>query len=577
MLIQIVKEQLNNVLKVEYSEFASRDFAVSFIENSVFGHVSSNIAMVLAKDLKKSPVILAEEVVAILLSSSNKNIFAKVEVANPGFINFTFSQEFILTNLKLIDADLIRKNIKESDILGLNEKTVLVEYTDPNPFKVFHIGHLMNNIIGEAMACIYELSGANVKRINYQGDVGRHIAINIYAILKPENLEFFNNLKNDNTLNIKSKVDWLGEKYAEGYRDFNSGENNIEHEVARINKLIYEKSDDLINEIYNIGREWSLQYFEVLYATLGTKFDKYIFESEAAPIGIKLVECNLNKVFEIGEEGAVIYDGEKEGLHKRVFINKNGLPTYEAKDLGNMEIKLELFGHVSKSLVITGNEQNDYFKVLYKAIEKIRPELQNCLSHFGHGMMRFADGKMSSRKGNIIAGDSLIEEVESNLKDKFTNSHIESLEERNFVLQKAAIASIKYAVLKQAVGRDISFDMDKVISVEGDSGPYLQYTYARMNAVGNNQGNLNLVELTDLNKNLIWTLLKSEDILGEVVKELAPQKLLTYLIELSREANAWYANNRVNGNEANETLAFKVKDILGLGLKVLAIHAPEKM
>ena len=356
---------------------------------------------------------------------------------------------------------------------------------------------------------------------------------------------------------------------------------------------------------------------------LGTKFDKYIFESEAASIGLDIVMNNVESefkkdfVFEVGEEGAIIFDGEKEigdngkKLHKRVFVNKNGLPTYEAKDLGNMEIKLayakENNFDIYKSIVITANEVNDYFKVIEKVIEKLRPELKDNLLHYGHGMMKFADGKMSSRKGNIIAGDELIENVGEKLKEKFLESRVIDIQEKDKLIEKVSIASIKYAVLRQAIGRDVIFDMDKVVSVEGDSGPYLQYTHARLCAVAKDNNEIknenkeeakkslikkllsyilkifkkenlnNNLNINAENKNLILTIEKYEDVLIEVISEMSPHKLVTYLTLLCREANSWYAHNRVAGNPENEFIAFRAKEILAHGLKVLAMHAPERM
>ncbi|MDQ5957387.1 MAG: arginyl-tRNA synthetase [Patescibacteria group bacterium] len=583
---------------IESSVDQDTKFSVSYIEGYNFGHVSSNVAMVLAQKENKNPIDLAIQIANKIINEDKRDdseadsvikTFSSVEVAGPGFINFTFSDEYLL-NILNIDPEDINNNIKSKNINGLMDKEVLVEYTDPNPFKVFHIGHLMTNIIGEAIANIYEFSGAKVKRINYQGDIGRHIAISIFAILKEDNYNKFLTLKSDETIDLKQKVKWLGERYAEGYKDFDGEENDanedaavksgsVIYQVTDINQKIYERSDDKVNEVYDIGKKWSMDYFEILYKLLGTKFDKYIMESEAAPIGTVSVVDNTRpkgrKVFEEGDGGAVIYNGEEEGLHNRVFINRNGLPTYEAKDLGNMELKLKYYPNISQSIVITGNEQNDYFKVLYQAIHKLNPELKNKLLHFGHGMMRFADGKMGSRKGNVISAEQLIENVKENLLGKFDNSKISEQQEKDFVLEKSAIAAIKYTVLKQAIGRDIVFDMEKVVSIEGDSGPYLQYTYARFNSVSKKEKVI--IDINEQNRLLILDLCKYEDILLEVIENKSPQKLVTYLIELARSSNSWYAENRIADNEQNEYLAYKVKSILSSGLNILGIYAPEKM
>lgn len=555
---------LKQIRKVINEASGSQDFSVSYTEHAGFGHVTSNVAMVMAKNENRNPKELATELAAKIFENNNE-VFVKVEVAGPGFINFTLASDFILKSLGA-DTDI------ESEY---KNKKVLVEYTDPNPFKVFHIGHLMTNIIGEAVARIYETAGADVKRVNYQGDVGRHIAINIYAILG--NIDAYNNLKSDNTKSLVEKVEWLGQMYAAGYAAFDADVDGGEiiKSVTDINKKIYEKSDETINDIYETGRAWSLEYFETLYKKLDTKFDEYIFESEAAPIGTEIVKNNIGKVFEVGDEGAIIYDGEKVGLHKRVFINKNGLPTYEAKDLGNMEEKKRRLGDFDKSIVITGNEQSDYFKVLYSAINDLGICGREKLTHIGHGMMRFADGKMSSRKGNIIAGDELIEDVKKILKEKFDTSRIDNESEKEGALEAVAIASLKYSILKQALGKDVVFDIEKAINVEGDSGPYLQYTYARMNSVAKENGNK--LEVNENNIALVLELGKYADVLQEVVDETAPQKLATYLVSLAREANSWYASNKIAGDESNEAIAYKIKTTLKNGLHILGIKTPERM
>ncbi len=597
--------------------FGVNEVNLSFIEDTRFGDVTTSLAMINAKSQNDNPVALAKKYVDIYNNDIElKTIFKKVEVAGPGFINFTFTDNFLLENLK-IDLEKVKKDIKEES--EYFNKLVLVEYTDPNPFKVFHIGHLMTNIIGEFVANAYEVEGADVKRVNYQGDVGRHIAINIYAILKSENRKYFEELKNSKQ-SLKEKVTWLGQMYAEGFADFdtensdetiNKEEKAIVKKVEEINKKIYVRGDEEVNAIYDIGRAWSLEYFESLYTLLGTKFDKYIFESECAEIGKNTVLKNMKSeeggtpIFEVGEEGAIIYDGEKEGLHKRVFINKNGLPTYEAKDLGNMQIKKETFPNLFESFVITASEQNDYFKVLYSVIGKLYPELKNNLKHVGHGMMRFADGKMSSRKGNIIAGDELIENVMDSLRARFENSRVSDKEEKEFLIEKVSIAAIKYSILKQAIGKDIIFDMEKAINVEGDSGPYLQYTHARINGILlktneiNSKSFVNKIlsifkkeikvnpnyeeignkdtDLNEVKKSLILNVLKYEKVLQESAREKSPQKMATYLINLAHSFNAFYNKEKIEGNDENIFLASKVKDILKDGLSLLGIYAPEKM
>ncbi len=557
-------------------------------DKSVMSDATTTCALKYAKELNINPKILSGEIVEILNARKGELMVQEIKLEGPGYINFKFTDEFYFKNLN-ISAKNVLENIRDKDLLKVKDREVLVEYTDANPFKVFHIGHLMDNIIGETVANIYDLAGANVKRISYQGDVGRHIAINIYAILN--NLEEYKIIKEGG--DVKKKVVWLGDKYAEGFKIFDNAlhhaeqgetletESEVINKVKEINKKIYEKSDETINEIYKNGRAWSLEYFDTLYKLLGTKFDKYIFESEAAPIGMDLLNKNIN-IFE-HSDGAIIYDGEKDGLHKRVFVNSEGLPTYEAKDIGNMSIKLAEYKDAMLSIVITGNEQKEYFKVLYKVLKKIFGSDINFL-HFSHGLMRFADGKMSSRKGNIKAGDELIYSIMDELRVKFENSRIENNEEKEDVIEKVAIASIKYSVLKQAIGKDVVFDLENAIRIDGDSGPYLQYTYARIcGAVAEDIStpNQNTDEsefiITENSKDLIKLILRYEEVVGETIRSMGPQVLLSYLVELAREYNSFYASEKIRENIYNINLSSRVRDVLHHGLHTLGIKTPSRM
>jgi len=219
-----------------------------------------------------------------------------------------------------------------------------------------------------------------------------------------------------------------------------------------------------------------------LYKILGTKFDYYFLESQMADIGREIVNANMG-IFE-ESDGAIVFKAEKYDprLHTRVFITRNNLPTYEAKELGLTMEKFKTVPSMDLSIVETAVEQAEYMKVVTKAISLIHPEYANKMKHITHGMMRFASGKMGSRKGNVITGESLIQDmtalVQEKLKDRDWND-----DEKKKVAEMVGVAALKYSILKQGIGGDIIYDFEKSISFEGDSGPYLQYSYARANSV----------------------------------------------------------------------------------------------
>ena len=270
------------------------------------GDFSSNVAMVLAKKEDRNPKELAEEIVKNIKEISE---IEKVEVAGPGFINFYLSGDFFTKEVK----NILKKGSEWGSNDNLKGKKIMVEYTQPNPFKPFHIGHLMSNTIGESISRLVEFSGADVKRVNYQGDIGLHVAKAIWAIGK----EGFD----------ARKISDIGKAYAYGHERFENDE-EAKTEITELNKRITEK-DSALMDTYNIGLETSLSHFGEIYKILGTEFDHLFFESQSMEIGLEMIEKGLKEgIFEESDE-AVIFPGEKYGLHTRVFKTRHGTTTYE--------------------------------------------------------------------------------------------------------------------------------------------------------------------------------------------------------------------------------------------------------
>ena len=330
-----MKDKIQNLIKESLKKLGIEVDSV-LIEHPIdfkMGDFSTNIALSQAKKENTNPKELAEKIVSELRSdlknskrSDLGDFISKVEVAGTGFINFYLSRDFFTNSIKEV--------LKKGDDWGKNDllvgKKVMVEYTQPNPFKPFHIGHLMSNAIGESISRIVEFSGANTIRANYQGDVGPHVAKAIYGLMK---FGMPNELKN-----IAEKAQYIGECYSKGSNLYDTDE-NAKKEIDEINKKIYDKSDEEVNKIYEWGRKITLDAFEKLYKILGTKFDYYFFESKMAPIGEKIVRENVGKAVSTLDsrsifkesDGAIVFHGENydKKLHTRVFVNSKGLPTYE--------------------------------------------------------------------------------------------------------------------------------------------------------------------------------------------------------------------------------------------------------
>ena len=536
------------------------------------GDYSTNVALAYAKAAGKNPRGLAENIVAELLKDQPKEI-SKIDIAGPGFINFHLSQEFFAHSLNDIET---RGRAFGKNTL-LSGKKVMVEYTQPNPFKPFHIGHLMSNAIGESVSRIIEASGALTVRANYQGDVGPHVAKAIY-MLKQKGMSAAD-------LSPIQQANYIGLCYSEGSSAY---EDSPEAKAAidAINRQVYERSDEEVNTIYDWGRKVTLEAFEEIYQTLGTAFDYYFFESDMAPVGTKIVRENIGPVFE-ESNGAVVFHAEAHDpkLHTRVFINSQGLPTYETKEIGLTVTKFQK-ENPDLSIVTTAIEQGEYMKVVQKALSLMHPDYESRMRHVTHGMMRFASGKMSSRKGNVVTGESLIEDAKEIVREKMAEREFPAAE-REDIAAAVAVAALKYSILKQALGSDIIYDFEKSISFEGDSGPYLQYTVVRARALLEKAKAANIAPNTTLSEGWATTdlekhLYRFPEVVVRAYETLEPHHIATFLTEAASLYNSFYSAGKIVDSESAQS-AYKValtdafRIVMENGLNLLGIRIPDRM
>jgi len=535
------------------------------------GDYSTNASLAYAKQLGKNPRELAELLVAELVKSPIEGV-AAITIAGPGFINFSLSRDFFTGSIQKVNED--KDAWGSNSILG--GKKVMVEYTQPNPFKPFHIGHLMSNAIGESISRIVEFSGAQTIRANYQGDVGLHVGKAIYGLLKKG--------KPDASLPISAQAEYIGTCYSWASNLYDTDE-AAKAEIDALNKKVYEKSDPEVNALYDWGRKITLDAFEEIYEILGTKFDYYFFESEMAPIGVEIIRKNMPGVFE-ESDGAVVFHGEAydPSLHTRVFITRQGLATYEAKEIGLNMTKFEK-ENPDLSITETAIEQGEYMKVVRKAIEQIDPAIASRMRHITHGMMRVESGKMSSRKGNIITGESLLRDSMDVVREKIASREWDDAM-KDAVARIVGVAALKYAILHQAIGGNIIYDEEKSVSFEGDSGPYLQYSVARAQSVLKKAEGLGIAlgyaacpeEVTELER----LLYRFPEAVARASETFEPHHIVTALIELASAFNSFYANRQV-ANETDPEAPYKVAlteafvATMKNGLSLLGIEVPEKM
>ena len=551
-----------------------------------FGDFATNVALQLAKSLGKNPREIANEIKENLTYKELQS----TQVAGPGFINLT------LTN------DAILKNIIAEPTKLLTGQTVLVEYSDPNPFKPLHAGHLYTTLVGDVVARLIEYAGAKTIRLNFGGDVGLHAGKSMWAIIKhlggeaPERLE---------SINESERPSWLGDRYVEGNSAYEDDE-LAKAEIIETNKRIYHlhdvnDHDSTFAHIYWTCREWSYSYFATLYEQLQVApFDRFIPESEVTPIGLQTVQEQTEAgVFETSD-GAVIFSELKSGLHTRVFINSAGLPTYETKDIGLSLTKWRDY-HPDKSIIITANEQEQYMQVVLAAIHEFEPKAAECTTHITHGVVKLQGGvKMSSRKGNIVSALDILESA----RLAANKNGMQSTEE-------TMLSAVKYAFVKNRIGGDIIYEASESVALEGNSGPYLQYAHARARSILSKaqdtsiqssdlgESRLNVSKLNDtLNegrdplelpekailqpdeRSLARKLTEYPEIIEKATAELMPHHICTYLYELAQTFNRFYEHNRVIGDDREELrtrLVSTYADTLKKGLNLLGIHAPDKM
>lgn len=644
-----LKSKIERLLECLLGESGHTNVQVRLVRPKQLEHgdYTTMVAMTLAKEVKQKPFVIAQTLVdkiaaykaqqiaakpiQILFKSnqkglSNKDIvetleaIEKVTVAPPGFINITLSTMVFSRVLDLV------LNNDWTFFMGQNAQRskYMVEFAHPNTHKAFHIGHLRNITTGESIVRLLESQGHTVIRANYQGDVGMHIAKCLYGILHNKELKKLvekysssesqtsrevtvknenesSRLRSNNRL-IAEKVEFLGKAYAQGSKGFEESD-EVKKQVGEINKQIYAK-DPAVWELYQKTRQWSLDYFESIYKRVGSHFDRYYFESETFESGKNNVQAGLKKGIFEESDGAIIFPGEKYGLHNRVFITSEGNATYEGKDMGLAPLQFKEY-HSDKIIHVVGPEQAGYFQVVFEALAQMFPETKGKEYHLVYGWVKLKHGKMSSRTGNVVLGEWLIDEAKKNVniilqknESKYSkeeqSSFVKTSADKETIAETAAIAAVKYSFLKVGTKQEIAFDINESVTFEGDSGPYLQYTYARCKSVVRKaksgseglklENSLSLISQANLEeKNILQIMVQFPEVVRQAAEELSPSVVCAYLYRLASSYNVFYNKHSIlqsaNQAQTNFRLALTqaTADIIKQGLFLLGINVLEQM
>lgn len=519
---------------------------------SQFGDFATNVALQMAGKLGKSPREIAEELATKLRESDE---FAEVSVAGPGFINIR------LTDSALLALAELKPKAQNSTT------TVVIETNNPNPFKAMHIGHAFNAILGDTIANILEASGAQVSRVSYHGDVGAHVGKSMYALLKyvenrPEKL-----------LEIPEaeRNSFMSRMYAEGARAYKDDE-IAKAEIDELAKQSFTREDPVYSAVYEIIFDWSFAQIQQVVSRLGNKLvARRFLESEADARGVRIVRENVPRVFQ-ESDGALIFKGSEYGSFDNVYVNRNGQGLYGARDLGLMQLKNEQY-HPDKSYIVTAEEQKDYFKGVIASANLAMPELKDATVNISTGTVKLTTGKMSSRDGDVVEIGWLFDQI------------AEAIRRRGGEPTDGVVAgALRYAFLKVRIGNDVVFDINESVSIQGNSGPYLQYAHARacsiLEKANSPQPTASRESLDENERRLLRKIGEYNEVVEKVVAELMPHHVCTYLYELAQEFNRFYEKCRIIGDE-REVMRLELttlyRDTLKAGLIILGIEAPERL
>lgn len=568
----MIKNTIIELIKKVLGEMGVQDIPVFTLEHPdmmTHGDFATNVALVLSKQLKKAPVQIAKEIVEKINLNKPEQI-EKIEMAGPGFINFYLSAEYFADGIKEIINKKEdyggKKNSFWSKLFSKKNQTVIVEYSSPNIAKPFTIGHLRSTIIGDAVANILEFNGKNVIRDNHLGDWGTQFGKLIVALKKWSSIEVIE--KSDKP--IKDLVDLYVRFHDEAEKD-----KSLEDEGrAWFTKL--EKGDKEARGIWQKCVSLSMKEFERIYNVLDVKFNtsygESFYEDKMADVIVDVKKAGIAKE----SEGAYLVFFENEKYPPLMLLKTDGSSLYALRDLATDKWRKKKYGPDTIIINEVGMEQELQFKQLFETEKLLGYIKEGERVHVAHGLYRFKEGKMSTRKGNVIWLDDVINEA------------IERAGQINKeTAEIVAIGALKFNDLKREAKGDINFDWDEILNLKGDSGPYLQYAYVRAKSILEKAKKEGIkAEVSgggfQVTGELEKLLVRFPEVVERAGREYAPHYLTTYLTELTSTFSAFYAKQTVvDKNDAHSgarvalVQAFSI--VLKNGLNLLGIKVPDRM
>ena len=523
----------------------------------------------LAKTMKKAPAEIAKD----LAKKLRLDFIEKIEIKGP-YLNFFLKKE-------LFAEKVIKKILKEKEDYGKGseKKKIIIEFPSPNTNKPLHLGHVRNMAIGQSVTSLLNFAGNKVIITNLNNDRGIHICKSMLAYKK-----FGKNKAPD-----KKSDHFVGDFYVMFNKEAEKDKDLEKEALEMLNK--WEQHDKETIALWKKMNTWAVDGFIATYKRFNLKFDKIYNESEIYDKGKAVVMAGLKKgVFFKDEDGAVAIDLGKE-LGKKVLLRADGTSIYITQDLYLAEEKFKAF-NPDKSVYVVGSEQNYHFKVLFKVLELLGfKEAKHCY-HLSYGMVNLPEGRMKSREGTVVDADDILDEMQA-LAEKELKKRYESLKEKEIKerAEKIAMAAIRFFLLKIDSSQEMVFNPEQSISFEGDTGPYLQYTYARIASIFEKYGK----KLAEKDFKADFSLLKDEkeaelikllelfkDKASVAAEQYKPHLIANYLLELAHAFNEFYhkcpiLQEKEELKMARLVLAYCVQQVLKSGLKLLEIDVLERM
>ena len=547
----------------------------------------------LVKDLKISLDDIGEKIGTHL---ENFNDYVLNFNLVKGFLNLTISDQYFINELYRI-GEIKNYGFKTRK---LDSELIIVEFSSPNTNKPLHLGHIRNNLLGHSVSKILEANGKNVIRTQVINDRGIHICKSMIA------WKLFSN--NETPESSDMKGDQFVGKYYVKYNEIfkkqvsdliNTGKSEDEavksapifisaQELLRL----WESGDKSTIELWKKMNNWVYNGFDITYNNLGVFFDSLYYESDTYLLGKKIIKEGLfKKVFYKKEDGSIWIDLTDEGLDEKLLLRSDGTSVYITQDLGTAYKRKEDNPKLNGMVYTVGNEQDYHFKVLFLILKKLGYKWSESLFHLSYGMVDLPDGKMKSREGNIVDADQLIDEMQFTAK-KLSKStgKIEGMtdKEKSLLNKIIGIGALKYHILKVDPKKRILFNPEDSIDFNGNTGPFIQYTYARiislLNKVENFDEEIDVLTKIDFReKNIVKYLLQYPEIVYQAGESHSPALISNYIYDLVKSFNTFYQNLSIAGTEDASLKRFrlklskKVSEVIFSGCSLLGIDVPNRM